>query len=244
MKKLFSVLALCLSAAAQAGPSINVGTVYDYLDSDKSTYLKRVFNGGESTAFVRINLYEITFDTEGKSVETPLDNLHDDTRTRTGLIASPARLIIPPKAMQATRLLFRGDREQERYYRVRFVPVMPEKEDNFDISESERADYKQSTSAGINILAGYGTIFFVRPQHLKFDTNVQNGSEVYQITNSGNSTIIIDDFNDCDSSNNCLPSQKHHIRPGKNFTFNKAHGHLYSFYLKEGDNSKKIEVTK
>jgi hypothetical protein len=39
--------------AAYAGPQINVGTVYDYLDADKSTYLKRVFNSGDSTAFVK-----------------------------------------------------------------------------------------------------------------------------------------------------------------------------------------------
>ena len=50
----------CLTA--QAGPQINVGTVYDYLEADKSTYLKRVFNSGDATAFVKINVLEIVYD--------------------------------------------------------------------------------------------------------------------------------------------------------------------------------------
>ena len=47
MKRLLALVSLGgFSLAIQAGPNINVGTVYDYLDGDKSTYLKRVFNGG------------------------------------------------------------------------------------------------------------------------------------------------------------------------------------------------------
>ena len=57
MKRLWVLLVLSgFSFGIQAGPQINVGTVYDYLDSDKSTYLKRVFNSGDSTAFVKVNI--------------------------------------------------------------------------------------------------------------------------------------------------------------------------------------------
>ena len=59
---------------AFAGPNINVGVVYDYLDGDKSTYLKRVFNGGESTAFVKINIMEIIYNADGSAEEVPLKN--------------------------------------------------------------------------------------------------------------------------------------------------------------------------
>ena len=51
---------------ANAGPQINVGTVYDYLDADKSTYLNRVFNSGDSTAFVKVNVLEIVYDDDRK----------------------------------------------------------------------------------------------------------------------------------------------------------------------------------
>jgi hypothetical protein len=43
MKRLLAVFGFCLiTQATQATPSINIGTVYDYLDGDKSTFLKRV----------------------------------------------------------------------------------------------------------------------------------------------------------------------------------------------------------
>lgn len=246
MKQLLSILALGICATAHAGPSINVGAVYDYMDGNKSTYLKRVYNSGETTAFVRVQLYEITFDANNTPVETPLDTPDQAIVNRTGLIASPARLIIPPTGMQATRLLYRGDRDRERYYRLRFVPVLPEKEDQFDVSDSERETYKQSMSAGVNILAAYGTVFFVRPKDTRFDTQIHNSAQDYRVDNAGNSTIELNDFKDCAVAkpSDCLPIQKHILRPGKNFSFAKEPGRQYSFDLQEGDKSKTIEVEK
>jgi hypothetical protein len=65
MKRLLALFGFSLfSHAALAGPQINVGVVYDYLGGDKSTYLKRVFNGGDSTASSR--------STFSKSSTTPM----------------------------------------------------------------------------------------------------------------------------------------------------------------------------
>ena len=151
------------SVAVQAGPQINVGTVYDYLDADKSTYLKRVFNSGDSTAFVKVNVLEIVYDADGTPKEIPVETAADGA-SRNGLMASPARLIVPAQGMQGTRLLYMGERDSERYFRVRFVPVVPEKEDEFAVSSEEREDYKKNLSAGVNVMTGFGTVFFVRPK--------------------------------------------------------------------------------
>lgn len=87
MKSLLSLLGLCLFAhAAHAGPSINVGVVYDYLDGDKSTYLKRIFNGGTSTAFVKVEVLEILYDEQGVAKEVPLQTQLDSS-ARDGLMA-------------------------------------------------------------------------------------------------------------------------------------------------------------
>ena len=78
MKRLLALFGFSVfSHVALAGPQINVGVVYDYLDGDKSSYLKRVFNGGESTAFVKINILEIIYDAEGTAREVPLENQAD-----------------------------------------------------------------------------------------------------------------------------------------------------------------------
>ncbi len=244
MKRLLAVFGFCvLTQTAHATPSINIGTVYDYLDGDKSTFLKRVFNGGDSTAFVKVNILEILYDADGKSQEVPLKTQTDGS-ARDGLMASPARLIVPANGMQGTRLLFMGDRDKERYFRVRFVPVVPEKEDEFAVSSEEREDYKKTLSAGVNVLAGYGAVFFVRPKQARFDSAIENGAGTYRIRNNGNTVVVIDEFKDCSVKNeqDCQPTTKHHILAGRTFTFEKQAGRHYQFTLVEGASSKKLDV--
>ncbi|WP_225569670.1 molecular chaperone [Pseudomonas sp. Y24-6] len=244
MKYLMTFFGLCcLPFLAQAGPQINVGVVYDYLDGEKSTYLKRVFNGGDATAFVKVNVLEIVYDAEGVPQEIPVKS-QADVVARDGLMASPARLIVPANGMQGTRLLFMGEREHERYFRVRFIPVVPEQEDQFAVSSEEREDYKKELSAGVNILAGYGTIFFVRPKVTRFDTKIENTKGQYLLRNNGNSVVIVDQFKDCSSKSEqeCNPVTKHHILAGREFKFDKQAGREYRFKLVEGEKKKTIEV--
>ena len=181
MKRLLWLCVFCVSPlAVQAGPQINVGTVYDYLDADKSTYLKRVFNSGDSTAFVKVNVLEIVYDTDGTPKEIPVATSTDGA-SRNGLMASPARLIVPAQGMQGTRLLYMGERDRERYFRVRFVPVVPEKEDEFAVSGEEREDYKKNLSAGVNVMTGFGTVFFVRPKDARFESVVSETDNALRI---------------------------------------------------------------
>jgi P pilus assembly chaperone PapD len=243
MKVLGAVLGLLmLSFNAHAGPSINVGVVYDYLDGDKTNYLKRVFNGGTSTAFVKITVLEILYSADGTAEEVPLKNLPDGARD--GLMASPARLILPPNGTQSTRLLLRGERDKERYFRVRYIPVMPEKDDEFAVPEQEREAYKQTLSAGVSVLAGYGTVFFVRPKETRFDTQIDNGQGQYQLRNNGNSVVVIDEFKDCSAKDamDCTPVTKNHVLPGRVFSFEKKAGRVYRFQLVEGGKPKVHEV--
>ena len=244
MKRLLALFGFYLfSHAALAGPQINVGVVYDYLDGDKSTYLKRVFNGGDSTAFVKINILEIVYDADGTAREIPLQN-QTDGASRNGLMASPARLIVPANGMQGSRLLYMGEREKERYFRVRFVPVVPEKEDEFAVSAEEREDYKKGLSAGVNVLAGYGTVFFVRPKETRFDSVINDGPGKYEVRNNGNSVVVIDEFKDCSikSESDCQPTTKHHILAGRTFQFEKQAGREYRFTMIEGASTKKLEI--
>lgn len=228
-----------LSLTAQAGPAINVGVVYDYLEGDRSSYLKRVFNGGTNTAFVKINVLEILYNADGTSREVAVGSLTDKTGSATrrdGLMASPARMIIPAKGRQGIRLLYMGERDKERYFRVRFIPVVPEKEDDFAITDEDRAEYKSALAAGVNVMAGYGTVFFVRPKNTRFDTQVKDTPTQYQLFNAGNSVVVLDEFRNCakDKKTECEPTTKHHILPGRQVTFEKKPDRQYSFQMIEG----------
>lgn len=73
------------------------------MNGQQSTYLKRVRNQGDSTAFIKVAIHEIIYDEMGKPSE--LAELTEGPRP---LIASPSRMIIPANGMQATRLLYMG----------------------------------------------------------------------------------------------------------------------------------------
>ena len=238
---------LLLSVKAHAGPMINVGVVSDYLEADRSSFLKRVFNGGTSTAFVKVDVLEILYNADGTSQEVALPSLADaqgNTTGRDGLMASPARLIVPAGGRQGTRLLYRGERDKERYFRVRFIPVVPQKEDDFAVTEQERDDYKNNLAAGVNVMAGYGTVFFVRPKQTRFDTQVDETASEYRLHNAGNSVVVLDEFRDCAiaRASDCAPTTKHHILPGRRLTFEKKPDRQYSFQMIEGQQKRSMTV--
>ncbi|WP_116078386.1 molecular chaperone [Pseudomonas sp. OV577] len=235
------------SLTAQAGPAINVGVVYDYLEGDRSSYLKRVYNGGTSTAFIKVNVLEIVYNADGTSKEVPVASMTDakgSATNRDGLMASPARLIVPAGGRQGTRLLYMGQRDKERYFRVRFIPVVPEKEDDFAVTEAERSDYKKGLAAGVNVLAGYGTVFFVRPKDTRFDTQINETATQYSLRNAGNSVVVLDEFRDCSVANKaeCEPTTKHHILPGRQLVFEKKPERQFSFQMVEGRDKKSMTV--
>jgi len=244
MKRLIFLCAMsAFCQVANSGPQINVGTVYDYLDGEKSTYLKRVFNSGDSTAFVKVNVLEIVYDNDGQPREVPVVSAADGA-SRNGLMASPARLIIPTQGMQGTRLLYMGERDRERYFRVRFVPVVPEKEDEFVVSSEEREDYRKTLSAGVNVMTGFGTVFFVRPKDARYDTVLNDTGGRYEVRNNGNTVLVVDEFKSCsqEKETDCGATVKHHVMAGRTFAFDKEKGREYRFKLVEGDRKQDIKV--
>ncbi|QXH63494.1 molecular chaperone [Pseudomonas azerbaijanorientalis] len=243
MKSIYMLLCtFFFSLCAHAGPSLQIGSFYDFMKGDQSTYLKRIHNGGTSTAFVKIEIKEIFYQQNGNSREEPLKSV--DGSTRDGLVASPARLIVPAKGTQGTRLLYTGDRSKERYFRVRFLPVVPEKEDKFAVSDTERETYEKEMSAGFNVMAGYGMVFFVRPSVIRFDTKIDNTANAYQVKNNGNSVVVIDSFKDCSAKNedDCQPTRKVHLIPGHDFAFDKQAGRVYRYNLIEDEKKTPVQV--
>jgi P pilus assembly chaperone PapD len=248
MKFLLSLLtigAMSMTAHA-ASPSINVGSLYEYIDGDKSNILKRVRNSGDATAFVRVNVTEMVYDAEGKSTEVPVTTEHLAQRSADGysLVASPARLIVPAKGQHATRLLYQGSRDQERYYRVRFVPVVPEKGDqDFALNDAEAVKYQGELSAGIQVLTGYGIVVIVRPKDVRYDTTVQEEPGAFTLHNRGNTTVSVDNFTDCEAAGkNCTAPRKMHVRPGSSQRVDKVSGHHYSFDIVEGAKPRKMQI--
>ena len=56
--------------------------------------------------------------------------------------------------------------------------------------------------------------------------------------------VVIDEFRDCSvkSENDCQPTTKHHILPGRTFEFDKQSGREYRFTMIEGKATKVLEL--
>ncbi|QXI44613.1 molecular chaperone [Pseudomonas wayambapalatensis] len=233
-------LLLALPLSLHAAPELNIGGLYDYLEGDRSTLLKRVRNGGDTTAFVKISVVELVYDADGQAREVATDGLALEQR---GLVVSPARLIVPAGGMQAVRLLYRGPRDQERYYRLRFLPVLPERGDDFAVDEQQASSYREHLQAGVNLLAGYGSLLFVRPQQPRFDTRIRRQGGQLEVTNAGNASVVLDRFRQCHASaQTCDAATKHHLLPGRSRQFS---GHVekeHRFDLHEGAERRDVVV--
>ena len=246
MKKVMLVFACCvgfsLSSVQAAAPKISVGSMFDYIDSDKGTLLKRIRNSGDATAFVRVEISEIVYGADNKPVERAVENvrLGED---KDGLVASPARLIIPANGQQAARLLYSGDRTRERYYRVRYVPAMPEKSDDFALSAEERIKYEKELSAGVSIMTGFGTIIIVHPSAAQYATDIEETADSYVVRNNGNSTVVLDDFKACGAKGkDCQLGRQIHLLPQRSETLSRSEQHTYEFKLIEGSLDKPVRL--
>ena len=241
MKKTLLIASVLLlqSWTVQATPRINIGGLNDYLEASKTTQVKRIYNSGTSTAFVKVSVWELVLDADGKYQEVSLDGQSSAERA---LVVSPARLIIPASGMQSVRLLHRGSRDHERYFRLRFNPVMPEAGDDFEVSAESAKDYQQSLSVGVQVMAGYGSILYVHPEQPKFDFQIDDSKNQLLVRNNGNTTVMLDRFRGCEQRGvNCESPVIHHLLPGAVRRFDKALKSNYSFDLIEGVESKSFE---
>ncbi|WP_213881537.1 molecular chaperone [Pseudomonas sp. dw_358] len=237
------LLLVCLGlfcSAAQGAVQLNIGGLYDYLPGTRSSLLKRVRNGGDTTAFVRVSVAEIVYNAQGQPEEISLEGVPAAERP---LVASPARLIVPANGMQSVRLLFRGERDHERYFRLRFIPVLPEANEGFDIDAAQAQAYQEQMKAGVNILAGYGSLLFVRPAQTRFSARVDDQARDFGVPNDGNATVVLDHVINCTPDGlECADATKHHLLPGSQRRFEKKPGRVYRFDLIQGEKREHVEL--
>ncbi|HGN0870403.1 hypothetical protein EC835_11812 [Providencia alcalifaciens] len=228
-----AIIALSVMPAC-AGPDINVGELHEYIQPTQNTLAKRINNSGDATAFVRVSVEEMVF--SGKTYsekKQDFDALINGIGT--GLISSPARLIIPVKSMQVNRLVVIGDRSQERYYRVRYIPVIPDDSQEFGLNKEESEKYNNDINAGLTVLTGFGTVVTVLPSAAHFDTKISNTNGRLHIRNQGNASIVIRSLTECDKDLvNCSSVTHHQLRPGMDLERPVSSGKVWQYTLREG----------
>lgn len=226
------IAGLVCSASASAGPDLDPGSFYHYLPANRSTLLADIRNLGDATAFVQIQLAELSFDEKGKPHERPLA---DEDGTTRALLATPPRLIIPASGAQQARIIYRGPRTAERYFRVRYVPVAPKPKDAFALQPEEAQAYADTLQAGVGILKAIGTIVIVSPAQPRYATRLEADEQRLRIVNDGNATVRVENVQRCKlDSQACAFGTSLHIRPGQQGELPRFAGEMYRYELREG----------
>lgn len=234
---------LSLTFNTKAAPEIGIGSMYDLLMPNENFLVKKVYNSGDSTAFVRVDILEIRIDGNGKEQELIPQKVDVDGLNKQRLIATPQRMIVPPSGFQTLRLLWPGSRDKERYYRVRFTPVEPDKENDFGLSEKQIQEYKNSVKAGVNILTGYGSIMYIMPESPVFNTGIENKGDSVRISNAGNATIVINGIKHCrKNKDDCSESTRSFVIPGRDFFIKKKEGMSIVFQVNEAGKTKDVSM--
>lgn len=225
------LLAVCMLLAvkpAVSAPEIHAAALFDYLLPQQVTFTKRIRNLGDITAFVRVETAEIRYDERGETREVAL------TGSERELIASPSRMIIPPGSSRDVRVVFRGSRAQERYFRLRFVPVVPHGDDPFGQPEQAQHDYLEAIKASVGVLKAVGGVVLISPEPSVFETRIQQQGASLSVRNNGNTTVVLEDLTPCQANAVCPQGRTVHIRPGKVFTYEGEQGQGLNFTLVEG----------
>lgn len=229
-----------ISTSVNAAPMIGIGSMYDVLTPDSHSLTKRIYNSGDSTAFVRVELLEIHPGQKNTpNNETPVKEMSGNVLEKNRLVVTPLRMIIPLNGFQSARVMWPGVRDKERYFRVRFTPVMPQAEDGFGLDSKAAGQYREETlQAGVNILTGYGTVVIVQPEKPAFNTLIkQSDSGGVSVVNKGNATVVLEDIRQCKSANtDCGEVSREFILPGRSYSVAGKNGFKTNFTLIEGNN--------
>ena len=81
-----------------------------------------------------------------------------------------------------------------------------------------------------------GTLLFVRPDKVVFDTRLKDEKDTYSVHNAGNSVIALDFVKTChvEITTQCSTIAQHYVLPGRTYTFTKEPDKVHSFVLQEG----------
>lgn len=226
LRLMFIIFGCFLASTAYAG--ITLDSMQAYLAPNRSTGELTVYNMSPTTAYVRVDVIEMTLGgDELSAVPGELEK---------ALLASPNRLIVPAGGRQVVRLITLGERNHERYFRVRFVPVAPKKADGFAISDEDESDASKAMHAQLSIQVGYGARVVVAPRSPTFATRIVPADGGHVIHNEGDSTIYLAKHRSClrRASRECKELPAERIDPHGSLRLADEPESYRSFDLKEG----------
>jgi P pilus assembly chaperone PapD len=151
-----------------------------------------VINDDSENAYVKVQVLEVK--NPGTEEETREEITDPDLIS---FVATPSKLVIPPKGRKLVRLVNLAKPGAERVYRINFTPILP------PLQEEE--------GATVRVVIAYQVLALIYPQAPSEQLEIERKGTELGFRNKGNSFVLLGGGTQCDDNNaNCqdLPARR------------------------------------
>jgi P pilus assembly chaperone PapD len=155
--------------------------IVDFVPGSPPVHDVEVRNLDEEREFV-----EVTVNRIGNPGGWPSERQTATNPAELGLIATPTKVVLPPKGAHVLRLIAtQPNNEAERIYRVAVVPKVPEVADS---------------RSGVKVVVGYEMLVIVRPKEMRPALQAQRTGKRLTLKNVGNTNVLVPTVRQCRGS--------------------------------------------
>lgn len=213
MKKVFAcIFAISLMTTAFTAV-INVSPlILNFKPGGKRFADITVSNPGEQTAYVAVKIAKIV--NPGTPDQKRVSLKGDPMQF--GLVASPVRMVIPPKQVRRVRVLpLTHNNTTDAMYEINITPVS---------GKIENLLAGSKVRAGLQIIVGYAVKAFIRPANAKAVVSILRNNKTVTLKNTGNSNVLLYKGEQC-IQGQCkrLTDSVHRLYAGNTWTFTAPH---------------------
>ncbi|CSC05182.1 putative fimbrial protein TcfA [Vibrio cholerae] len=181
---------------SEASNTIRLDSLYQKLDNQQNYKDVRVYNDSKNLAFVSVSAVEVMNPgaKEEHVKETDFGN---------GPLISTKALMIPAESSRSVRVYYPEtiSRDADRFFRIRFTPVMPTKEHGFTDSQLKSA---KTVESNFKLSFAWGGLLAVVKNSPNLDYKVHlEASNNLVFENTGDSLVTIKYLSLCSEDNQC-----------------------------------------
>lgn len=223
-RNLLALICTTLLAAPLSAEIYVSRVIVEFKPDEPARQDVQVRNAGEEPAYVTVEVREVLNPGAENEERVLVKNPEDIS-----LLATPAKMVIPPGGGKLLRLANVGDGKSERVYRVKVKPVLPPLQE-------------KQAGALLRVVVAYEILVFVYPDDPVEKFEISRTGSMLKITNQGNTNLFFGDGEQCSDGADCveLPSQR--VYPGISWETELPADQPVSYVLTSFKGSRKLVV--
>lgn len=195
MKKIAPSL-LALAISYQASATVQPVNLVEYISPEQDFIVTEVFNGEDKTAFVRVEAEEVN-DFKDKNIDRrKINEVEGDN-----IAIVPSKFITPADSSSSVKVYFTKGREQDRLYRLKYVPVRGKERAEFAGSDAH-GEEETAAAIGIDLVFSQGVL--VPKKNPSYSYSITNNNGEIVAINTGDSFFRLRNMNKCTSKGKCV----------------------------------------